>query len=239
MVFVDVIATAREANAQNVGTDAAIVIDVLRATSVMVTALANGAECVIPVLTPGDALEYRKSNPGVLLGGERNAELIEGFDLGNSPLAYTRPIVEGRQLVMTTTNGTRAILNSCSAADIYIACFLNARKVAETVMKHSRISIVCSGADDLFTLEDALCAGYIINLMKHIDNEIRLSDQAISMLALYWQASGNIQAFASQGRHYKVLNDKGFFGDLDYCLGDSHIAVVPKYVDGRIVISHH
>lgn len=236
MRYIDVIATAREANAHSVGNDTAVIIDVLRATSVMVTALSNGAKKIVPMLTPEEALEYKKLNPDVLLGGERFAELIQGFDLGNSPLSYGADVVKGKNIVMTTTNGTRAIINSSSAANRYIACFLNAREVARQLMQHERITLVCSGADDLFTLEDALCAGYIICLMKQMDADIELSDFALAMMSLYTSAAFDVRTIASKGRHYKTLKTKGYADDLDYCFGPSLIHVVPVVREGVVVL---
>jgi 2-phosphosulfolactate phosphatase len=236
MKKIDVIATAREANSGNVGVDTAVIIDVLRATSVMVTALSNGARQIVPVLTPEEALEHKRHNPDVLLGGERFAELIEGFDLGNSPLAYTPEVVNGKTIVMTTTNGTRAIINSSSAKNRYIACFRNAHEVARRLMAHENIVIVCSGADDLFTLEDALCAGYIISLMKQMEPGILLSDFAIAIYSLYMSAESDLNGTASKGRHFKVLENKGYFADLDYCFQKDVNSAVPKCVDGVVVL---
>ncbi len=234
MKYVDVIPTAKDANAQNVGSDTAVIIDVLRATSVMVTALNNGAEKIVPVLTVEDAFSIKSSCPDVILGGERKAEKIEGFDFGNSPLSYTPATVAGKTIVMTTTNGTRAILNSESAKNRYIACFLNARQVARQLKEHQHIVFICSGADDCFTLEDALCAGYIIHLMKLQEPDLHLSDFAIAMMSMYTATSFDVRSIASAGRHYQVLKGKGYLDDLDYCFSALPQARIPICINKHI-----
>lgn len=112
-----------------------IVIDVLRATSTMVTALANGCQALIPVLTPEDALEKRMEIPGALLGGERRAMRIEGFDLGNSPFDYAPEKVGGKRVIMTTTNGTRAIRAAAEAKAVWMASFLNLESIVEAIYR--------------------------------------------------------------------------------------------------------
>ncbi len=234
MKYIDVIPTAKEACADNVGSDTAVIIDVLRATSVMVTALNNGAEKIIPVLTPEEALGIKLASPEILLGGERHAEKIDGFDFGNSPLSYGAENVAGKTIVMTTTNGTRAILNSASAKHRYIACFLNARQVARQLKQHQHIVFICSGADDCFTLEDALCAGNIIYLMKQEDPSLMMSDFAIAMMSIYTAAAFDVRSIAANGRHYRVLKEKGFHDDLDYCFSTAPNFRIPICVNQHI-----
>lgn len=233
--FIDIIPTAKDACPKNVGGDTAVIIDVLRATTVMVTALNSGASKIIPVLSPEEALCIKADHKNVLLGGERKAELIAGFDLGNSPLSYTPEVVAGKTIVMTTTNGTRAILNSHSAQHRYVACFLNAAQIARQLMNHQHIVLICSGADDHFTLEDALCAGYIVCLLKQLDTGLIMSDFATAMMSLYNSSSFDVRMVASQGRHYKVLESKGFHDDLNFCFGPSlpHLRI-PVCVNGYI-----
>jgi 2-phosphosulfolactate phosphatase len=146
----------------------AVVVDVLRATTVMVHALANGAGAVIPC---GEIEEARRVAAGLpsgttILGGERGGLPIEGFDLGNSPGDYTREVCEGKTLVMTTTNGTRAILASLEAERVYIASFANLKATADELTvqflkkDHGHpVHIVCSGTEGFISLEDSLLAG--------------------------------------------------------------------------------
>ncbi len=142
----------------------AVVVDVLRASSVMIHALASGAEAIIPCLEIEDAIraasEYPKGR--VLLGGERGGVPIEGFDLGNSPRTYSPEVCQGKMLVMTTTNGTRAILASLEAERVYVASFFNLSATLERVRAESRdrpVHLVGSGTEGYISLEDSLLVG--------------------------------------------------------------------------------
>jgi 2-phosphosulfolactate phosphatase len=158
----------------------AVVVDVLRATTVMVHALASGCEAVIPCLEIEDARAVASGlRPGeTLLGGERGGLPIEGFDLGNSPATYTPEACRGRTLVMTTTNGTRAILASLEADRILIAGFVNQRATVDELAleflkaDHGRhVHIVCSGTEGEVSLEDALLAGALAKSLTDLGTE--------------------------------------------------------------------
>ena len=145
-----------------------VVFDILRATSTMVTALANGAEAVVPVVDVAEAMEFRRRRPDVLLGGERGGRRIGRaltggveFDLGNSPREYTPERVRGQTIVSTTTNGTRA-LRACSGARAVLAgSFLNLAATARWLENHpaDRLLLVCSGTHEEAAWEDTLAAG--------------------------------------------------------------------------------
>lgn len=146
----------------------AVVLDVLRATTVMAHALASGCMAVVPCLEIDDARRVAAELPTgkSLLGGERGGLPIEGFDLGNSPASYTPEICRGKTLVMTTTNGTRAILASLEADRVYVASFVNlsatVREIAVEFREanHGRdVHLVCSGTEGRVSLEDSLLAG--------------------------------------------------------------------------------
>lgn len=214
----DVIGSATQVSGISVKGKVAVVIDVLRATSVMVTALANGARQVIPVQSPQEAFALRDTMGNmVLLGGERDALPISGFDYGNSPLQYTSEVVSGKTLVMTTTNGTLAIKNAAAADQLIIASFLNGEAVVDYIKNKEEIVFICSGTDGQFTLEDALCAGYLMDQLMAIKRPVKLSDMAVAVHQLYKANQEDIVGIASQGRHYQNLQNKGFFKDLEYC----------------------
>jgi 2-phosphosulfolactate phosphatase len=148
----------------------AVVVDVLRATTVMVHALDNGCEAVIPCAEIEEAQAVAAGLPPgtAILGGERGGLPIPGFDLGNSPGDYTREVCEGKTLVMTTTNGTRAILACLDAERVYIASFANLKATSDELMvqflkkDHGHaIHIVCAGTEGFISLEDSLLAGAI------------------------------------------------------------------------------
>ncbi|WP_282039946.1 2-phosphosulfolactate phosphatase [Saccharicrinis aurantiacus] len=233
---VDVISSAREIFPDKVENKTVVVIDVLRATSVMTTALANGAKQIIPVLHPEDAFEVQKEmgKENVVLGGEREAVPIEGFDFGNSPFSYSPEIIKDKTLVITTTNGTRAIINSKGASKLYVGAFLNDRAIVEAVTGDEEVVLVASGSHDHFTMEDSLCAGKIAYHLQQ--NGAHLSDVAIAMATLYEQNKDDIHALGSKGKHYKRLTGLGATEDLEYCYKSDVLDVVPVYTkEGTLI----
>lgn len=213
-----------------------IVIDMLRATSVIVTALNNGAKCVIPALTTEDARSIKQKHDNAVLGGERKGIRIEGFDGGNSPLEYTREFIEGKTLIITTSNGTRAIKGCSGAKEIFIGSMLNGRLAAIRASESAcDVSIVCSGTLGRFSLDDFLCAGYIIEeLLKN--KCYGMSD--IAFLARYTFAENrdNIGRFIKNAAHYRYLAGIGAEEDAKYCCSMDIIDIVPEYKDGIISI---
>lgn len=232
---IDVIGSATMVTEESVKGRVAVVIDVLRATSVMVSALVNGAKQVIPVVSPEEAFALKeKLGSEVILGGERDALPIAGFDYGNSPLQYTEEVVEGKTIVMTTTNGTLAINNAAAADQLIIASFLNAEAVLQFIEEKEDIALICSGTDGQFTLEDALCAGYLIEQLHRQNNNLYLSDMAVAIHQLYKANQQDMISIASQGKHYQNLLRKGFVKDLEYCFQIGVLNNVPIRVGGVI-----
>ncbi|MFV0346278.1 MAG: 2-phosphosulfolactate phosphatase [Bacteroidales bacterium] len=232
---VDIIFAAESVRAEAVSGKTAVVIDVLRASSVICSALANGAKNVYPVLSPEEAFMLRNSmnTKEVLLLGERNALPIDGFDFGNSPILFSKEAVKGKTLIMTTSNGTRAIRNAQSADYLYVASFLNCDAILNTLEKHNDIVVVCSGTNNEFALEDSLCAGLIACELGR--REFRLSDAAIAMASLYSSHKDGLQDFASRGKHYQRLLKLGLHEDLDYCFKLNVVSNVPQlHIDGAI-----
>ncbi|HOI54757.1 MAG TPA: 2-phosphosulfolactate phosphatase [Phycisphaerae bacterium] len=175
----------------------AVVIDVLRATSSMIQALANGATQVRPVGEVDEARALRRELPAgtVVLGGEREGLRIDGFDLGNTPQEFAAPVVAGKTVVMTTTNGTRAILLASSARRLFIAALTNAAATAAELCRHGDggdIVLVGSGTERRISWEDSLCAGAIVQrlLAAAGDGEFHLTDSALIALEL-WNAWGD------------------------------------------------
>jgi 2-phosphosulfolactate phosphatase len=235
---IDVILSAREIFPDKVEGKTVVVIDVLRATSVMATALANGAKQIIPVLTPEEAFDLQKQMgaENVVLGGERNAVPIPGFDYGNSPLSYPPEVIKDKTLIITTTNGTRAILNSKGASKLYVASFLNDKAVVEAIKNDEDVVLVASGSKNHFTMEDSLCAGKIAHDLEQLVGA-QLSDVAIAMAYLYEQNKDNIHAIGSKGKHYKRLTGLGELKDLEYCYQSDMLDVVPVYTKGGALVT--
>jgi len=158
----------------------AVIIDILRASSTMTTALQNGANRVIPCGSTDDAFARRDAaTPGaVVLGGERGGVKIPGFDFGNSPAEYTALSVAGRTVAFTTTNGTKALLAAASASEILVGAFLNRRAIVNRLNRaHEATHLICAGTDGSITGEDVLFAGAVV------DGLVRLSARSAEPLA--------------------------------------------------------
>lgn len=229
---VDVIGSAAEVRAARVEGRSAAVIDVFRATSVMCTALANGAKRVIPVTdieschALGAKLLQENPNEKVLLGGERLTYIIEGFDLDNSPLAYTPEKVAGATVIMSTTNGTRTINAAFDSSSIYIASMPNAAAAAQELLKQEQdITIICSGRHNVFTMEDGLCAGYIADLLAKAG--CQLTDYAWTMADLYNRYQNDLHQALIHCKHYNNIKGR-LAADVEYCLRRDILNVVPK-----------
>jgi 2-phosphosulfolactate phosphatase len=236
MMHIDLMASAAHIDTKRLNGATAVVIDVLRATSVMVTAFANGIADLIAVPSPDEAFAMRAKDPTILLGGEKDAVWVPGFDLDNSPFNYTPEKVKGKHLVMSTSNGTRAIKGSETASRLLIGSFLNAAAIIDAVRNDTKVVFVCSGSQNAFTLEDSLCAGYMIHLLLEIHPRAHLSDFAITMHELFVNHQNNVEEFASKGNHYQLLLKKSFAKDLAYCFTPNLFSVVPEWKKGIISI---
>lgn len=199
-------------------------IDVLRATSVIVTALANGAAHVRPVLTVRQASEQKNTN--TLICGERKSVKPRGFDLGNSPLEYSRRTVEGKNIVLTTTNGTRAI-ERIRCENLYAASFLNLSAVVRRLQSCERITVVCAGHRGRVALEDVLCAGAIVTMVR----SQKKTDSAFIAESV-WRSTRSIHETLSNCEHGKELIEKGFSKDVEFCSNIDLYHIVPVFKDG-------
>jgi 2-phosphosulfolactate phosphatase len=217
----------------------AVVIDVFRATSTMVTALANGCQAIIPMLTTEEAIERRINEPGALLGGERKALRIEGFDLGNSPFDYTPEKVGGKKVIMTTTNGTRAIEAVSKARQVWIASFLNVESIAHAIFRYLEIHrdtkgivVICAGSEDRFDIPDTLCAGMLI---ETLGKEIVTNDLGRAAQMLYNIGKIDLLETVKQTEHGQLLLSLGFEKDVVYCSTSNILPIVPILRDGEII----
>ncbi|HEY8875884.1 MAG TPA: 2-phosphosulfolactate phosphatase [Desulfosporosinus sp.] len=216
-----------------------IVIDVLRATSTMVTALANGCQSIVPVLSPEDAIKRRLTLPGSLLGGERNVLPIEGFDLGNSPFDYVPEKVGGKKVIITTTNGTRAIRDASAAPKIWMASFLNMQSIVlavlqqfETSDKLQGIVVFCAGTEERFDLPDTLCAGMLVD---GLGTNVILNDLGEAARMLYRSSENHIVDKIRDSVHGKKLISLGFERDVAYCSTPNVLPIIPVFEEGEIV----
>ncbi|MEA4882681.1 MAG: 2-phosphosulfolactate phosphatase [Clostridia bacterium] len=215
-----------------------VVVDVLRATSTISTALANGCEEVIPTESIEEAIKIARgyARPDYVLGGERRGVAVEGFDLGNSPQEYTPEKVAGRKVIITTTNGTRAIKEYSGAREIFTACFLNADAVFDAcaACPDSDVLIVCSGQDGRFCMEDTICAGLLASRFgRELGADV--SDAARAASILYERCEASIETELFRSEHGAYLAGIGFEQDVTYCSQRSVMSVVPKVYDRRVI----
>lgn len=233
---VQVIASAGEASSADFQHRTALVIDVLRATSTIASALAAGASCVVPAETVMDAKAMARE--GDILGGERFCRKIAGFELGNSPQQYSEERVAGRRVVLTTTNGTRAIYKSMRADHVIAASLLNAEACARAALALRRdVVILCAGAHDDFALEDGLCAGLLLHCLKRLGGlPVESGDFAAAMESLYADRANAVPETLHASQSGKRLLKLGLQEDIAACSRVNSLQVVP-YLDGDRLVA--
>ena len=227
---VDVVISADHIKEEYLENKIVVVIDMLRATSVITTALENGAKKVIPILTVEEAFkvkeELKKKNIDALLGGERKALKIEGFDFTNSPLEYTKERVKDKTIILSTTNGTRAINLSLKAKKIYIGAMINSKALIDIIKDEKEdIVFINSGTNGEFTMDDFICSGYMISLLNK-ELSLDLSDIAKTAKLIY--ETKDILEYIKEARHYGVLKSLNLEEDLQYCCKKDIIEIVPR-----------
>ncbi|MGV3483119.1 MAG: 2-phosphosulfolactate phosphatase [Planctomycetaceae bacterium] len=212
----------------------AVVVDVLRATSVIATALDHGASEVIACVEIDEARRIAAGlSPTRLLCGERLCLPINGFDLGNSPRDYSRAVVQGRQLIMTTTNGTAALAAARNASQVLAAAFVNLSAVARYVLREKQVTIVCAGTDGQETEEDVLFAGALIARIGRSNPGITLSSEGVEAVNAWqaFQSEGiSLSSKLSRSRGGRNLVETGYSGDIDICANIDSLTAVPIMV---------
>jgi 2-phosphosulfolactate phosphatase len=215
-----------------------VVIDVLRATSVMVHAMSQEASEIIPLATVEEAFRMAKAFPRgfVILGGERENKEIPGFDLGNSPKEYVAERVKGKKLILTTTNGTRAFHTVSSGKEILAGSFFNIGAIAQRCLESNRdLFIFPSGDKGNFSLEDTLCGGMLIDLIiKKEKKQIFLTDASYCAQILYQRFKDNLLEAFYLSHHGIELINRGFEDDLAYCAQIDMTPLVPIFREGVI-----
>jgi len=231
---IDLIISADDIKKEKIIDKSVVVVDMLRATSVIATAINNGCNSAIPVLTIEEALNIAcDDKEKYILGGERKALKIEGFNCSNSPLEYTKSMVQGKTLVMTTSNGTRAIRGSAGARNILIGALINADAVAKRIVElDNDVIIVNAGTLGEFSMDDFICSGYIIECVKKYV-AVNLSDIATTANYVY-RNNENVVDFIKYAKHYKRIMELNFIDDLEYCCKKDIIPIVPEYINGII-----
>lgn len=217
-----------------------VILDVLRATSTIVTALAHGALEVIPVLEPVEAVDLVRGigSTECVTGGERKGYKIEGFDHGNSPLEYTEASIGGKKVILTTTNGTKAVKWVQAAAEVLIGSYLNAGAVARYLIEDQRDTvIVCAGREGNMSLEDLACAGKITALLKAAIPSLEMTDAAQTA---YWISERadqtGLERFIGETEHGRYLAEIGMVPDIQACTALDRYPILPRYRNGKIYI---
>ena len=219
----------------------AVVVDVLRATSTMLQALSAGARAVIPLATPAEAaaMAERLGRPAALLCGERQGVPLEGFELGNSPREFTPERVAGRTLVMTTTNGTAALLAASAAARTLVGAFVNLSVLAEAVHRGERDAlIVCSGREGRFALEDALLAGALAARVRDLrDGTLASNDAGFAAMGLARRFEARPGLALSNTEAGRALTAIGLGEDVAWCARIDAVPVLAELRERQVVLA--
>ena len=236
---IEVFLTNSVVNEEDIKDRTVVVIDVLRACSTIATALNNGARAVVPVVDMAQAgkIASNLDQQSYLLGGERSGEKIEGYHLGNSPLEYTKGTVNGRTIIFNTTNGTVAIAQARSAANLLIGSFLNAGRVVEFIREAGDdVTFVCAGWRNRVALEDTLCAGLMLYRLWKGAEPNAVSDGAHIAFTQYLHDREDLVSAIQECNHAQRLTGKGHGEDVEYCLQLDALPVLPYYKDSRLIL---
>jgi len=203
-----------------------VVIDIFRATTSICYGIENGATAIIPVSKVEECHAYREIEPGHLLAAERDGEIVEGFDFGNSPFSYTKEKVAGKTIVLTTTNGTQALHLSRKAKKIVIGSFLNLTALCNWLKKQDEhILLVCSGWKNNFNLEDTLFAGAVVEQLQSAT--FVADDPAIAANDLYRIAKDDLNGYLKKTSHSERLKALGIEADIEFCLRVDLTTAIP------------
>lgn len=222
----------------NVSNSIVVIIDVLRATSTIATALYNGAKCVIPVDSVSRCMELGRQIEGIT-AGERDGQIAEGLEYGNSPFEYPREFIDGKTLVLTTTNGTRLLHMALEkgAKEIITGSFPNLSAICDHLVEMKQNVILgCAAWKDRVNMEDTLFAGAVIsNIREHFSVNCDSSHMAETM---YEKGKKDLFGFLkkTEASHYHRLMNFGLEKDIRYCLAADSANVLPIYKDGKLLV---
>lgn len=209
-----------------------VVVDILRATSCMTSALAHGIDHIKPFAKLDDCLQAKQE--GYLTAGERDGKKVEGFDMGNSPFEYMEPTLKGKKIAFTTTNGTQAIAKSEGADTIVIGSFLNLNAVVHFLRHQEKdILVVCAGWKGKVNMEDTLFAGALVDgLQNHFEPAC---DAPRMAQRLYADAKNDMEAYLQNSSHVKRLARLNIHKDIAFCLTPNQYNTLPIMQNGFLV----
>lgn len=233
----DVFSSAHSFHEEDLRDKTVVMIDVLRASSTMVTALDNGAKGIIAVADMDDASKISRNldSQSFLLSGEKDGVKIEGYDLTNSPLEHTGEVVRNKTVILNTTNGTKAIKRSGLAENIIVGSFLNLSTIVEH-LKHldGEVVLVCAGWRGRLSFEDLLCAGNIIYELNSGELPARARDGAKVAFGLYEKFADDIENSIKSSNYAVRLKGIVSEEDISYCCQRSILQVLPVLKEGII-----
>lgn len=211
-----------------------VVIDVLRATSAICAAFDNGIASIIPVATVEEAREYKEK--GWLVGAERKGQIVDGFDFGNSPYSYMKEELRGKDVVLSTTNGTKALDVAKDADTVVVGSLLNVNALCDWLKTQNKnVLCLCSGWQDKFNLEDTICAGTIMSELLATGDFQSDEDSSIAAKYLWLSAKDNYFGFLKSSSHRRRLRNLNLNEDIKYCLTPNKTDVIPILKEGRLV----
>ncbi|PKR81609.1 2-phosphosulfolactate phosphatase [Brumimicrobium salinarum] len=211
-----------------------VVIDVLRATSAICSAIHNGVKSLIPVSTIEEAKAYQ--DKGYLVGAERQGQIVSGFDFGNSPYSYMKPEIKGKDIVLSTTNGTRAINIAKDAETVVIGALSNLDYLINWLKDQDKnVLCLCSGWKDKFNLEDSICGGAIAEGLLKTGKFISNEDASVAAKYLYLAAKDNYFGFLKSSSHRRRLKKLNLNEDIKFCLTPNQMEVIPILKGDRLV----
>lgn len=213
-----------------------VIIDVFRATSTIASALHQGAKEIIPVSEVDVCVRLGNELPNAITAGERDGKVAPGLQYGNSPLEYPREFIEGKTLVLTTTNGTRLLHMCGDASEIITGSFLNLDAVCKYLLAQKKnVLLACASWKDKFNLEDSLFAGAVYNSIgEHFDMNC---DSTRASSKLYYMASKDLYGFIQDSSHFRRLATYGLQYDMEYCCKIDKHNVLVKLVGDKLVAS--
>ena len=205
-----------------------VVVDVLRATSAICTALHNQVEMMIPVAGLEEARQFKSR--GYLVACERNAVMQEGFDFGNSPYSFMNEAIQGKTIAISTTNGTQAIEAAKKASTVVIGSFLNISSLANWLKQQNQnVVILCAGWKNRFNMEDSLFAGALANLLIQGGTFQTSCDSTIASGYLHKMAGQDLYGFLENSSHRKRLHDLHLEDDIRFCLSSDYTSAIPVF----------
>lgn len=235
-MHVDVVASVNELTQEEVLFKTVIVVDTLRATSTMVTGLSRSAAQIIPVETIGQAKSWATKYPSYLLAGERGSKKIPGFALGNSPTEWMETTLDGRHIIFTTTNGTRAILKAAKADHLLIGSLLNGKTCARQAAHYQAdITILCAGSRNQFALEDGLTAGHLIHWLGQWTENVTVNDFGRALYQAYRASRENLFQVIAESRTARRLIQLGQQNDLQFCCQLDRFPIITHFHPPAVV----